>query len=473
MAAQNDTFYDIHMHAFNLSHPDFLVFLKRFKPKNYILLIIMFCSGFIYLLSTIPFLNKLVTKFVNNLIGEKINLLAVFQNDLSSFFLLTENCLREEREDKSRMLNGGKIMVGGTEYSSIALTPLMIDFGRQGKRRKVNIHLQRAAKSIFELVPTHYKEPAGKSIVEQVIDVFNAIKWYKNTAWKPALENIYPNLSNGTLRQLDIYPFMGINPENYDKPKDILDLLEKYFSNYKFNRVELNDQQKKFDSDINGMKSNYFAGVKLYPPMGYDAWPEDRLKNKSAKKFLQSQKDSITLAQAKVRTIYYYCSEHHIPVTVHGGGGGFNGIDDKKESEYLTAIERWESVLQAFPDLKINIAHLPADKKSTSADKRRLDKTLQLMLKYKNVYTDFACHSGDDSYFMNLSKVLSRYSDSERLTLTQKIMFGSDYAVVLGSMESYRKYIDVFSQTTYLDASQKKLMCSVNPERFLFGPKLT
>jgi len=27
------TFYDIHMHAFNLSHPYFLAFVNRFKPK--------------------------------------------------------------------------------------------------------------------------------------------------------------------------------------------------------------------------------------------------------------------------------------------------------------------------------------------------------------------------------------------------------------------------------------------------------
>jgi len=86
------------------------------------------------------------------------------------------------------------------------------------------------------------------------------------------------------------------------------------------------------------MGSNYFAGVKLYPPLGFDPWPT-----------------TSTEEMAKVRYLYGYCSEKAIPITMHVSDGGFIAVPN---SEELTSPRKWQAVLHAYPHLKVNLAHM-------------------------------------------------------------------------------------------------------------------
>jgi hypothetical protein len=88
----DDTFYDIHMHAFNLIHPYFRAFINRFR----IGFILMPLAGIISILTLVPGLNWIIGRIANQTIRRLKNLLAVFDSDIGSFFLMMEDCLREK-----------------------------------------------------------------------------------------------------------------------------------------------------------------------------------------------------------------------------------------------------------------------------------------------------------------------------------------------------------------------------------------
>ena len=55
----DDTFYDIHMHAFNLSHPYFRAFIKRFRID-----LIMTLVGFLSFFMLVPILRYILLRVV-------------------------------------------------------------------------------------------------------------------------------------------------------------------------------------------------------------------------------------------------------------------------------------------------------------------------------------------------------------------------------------------------------------------------
>ena len=117
------TFFDVHMHAFNLSHPYLLAFVRRFKGKLGALLCF---TPALPLFTWVPGLCPLASSFMQSKIGAAENLLSVLENDIGSFFLLIENCLRG---GGSRLLQDKTLHIDEREYKRIILTPLMMDFG--------------------------------------------------------------------------------------------------------------------------------------------------------------------------------------------------------------------------------------------------------------------------------------------------------------------------------------------------------
>jgi hypothetical protein len=93
---------------------------------------------------------------------------------------------------------------------------------------------------------------------------------------------------------------------------------------------------------------------------------------------------------------------------------------------------------------------------------------LALVLKYDNVYVDISCHATADTYYRGLRALLDRLSAGDAGKLTQRILFGSGFAVNLMWIESYNRYLDLFSRTAALTAAEKHAFCSIRPERFLF-----
>jgi len=449
-------FYDIHMHAFNLSHPSLLAFASRsFRElagsflglrqirRPYLVIVLVLLLGVLaivlFLATLVPFLRPWVqtlsgalSRRVKRQLQAAANLLAVMENDIGTTFLLMEDCLREK---ENRLLQADGLHVGGETYKRVVMTPLMMDFGYKGRQRPGRARFRRF----------HYDMRAGKPIVEQVIDVFGAIRTYVETESTESLEAKFPALEPGTKRVLEIYPFLGLNPANYTQQK-LAQLLEKYFANYSGRRADLLANMGHFEGNIHHLSSHAVAGIKVYPPLGFDPWPEGDEEG-----------------MEKVRLLYRTCCEKGIPLTTHGGRGGFVVVP-RHRLDALTAVSKWATVLKSYPILRLNLAHFP-----TGAQERdRQEEIIALVLDHENVYVDISCCGTSDAYYQSLKALFDRMPTAELEKLTSRILFGSDFAVNLMWIESYNKYIDIFSRTKALTPAEKRAFCSTNPERFLF-----
>jgi predicted TIM-barrel fold metal-dependent hydrolase len=293
-----------------------------------------------------------------------------------------------------------------------------------------------------------------------VIDVFNAVRWYREAAYarySTRLTDVYSTLTEGTERFMEIYPFMAINTRNYTYPQ-LEKMLYKYFPGDRIYREKLFQNMGIFKGDPEVIRENFFCGIKVYPPLNFDPWPDhDR---------------------EKVEKLYEHCIKHRVPLTTHGGGGGFAAIEDEKELNNLTSIRKWQNVLEKFGELTLNIAHFPAEfrneagssKEENRVECERLKVMNDLILTYPNVYTDFSCRAWNDGYYLHLSEVLKGQKNAaDRKKLTEHILFGSDFAVCLGAIDSYNHYVHIFSNTGHLTGEEKHAFCCQNPQRFLFG----
>lgn len=449
-------FFDSHMHAFNLSHPSISAFVRRFVREAFrslatlrriplfmamlVLGLVLGLAWFAFVVVYIfPVLRRgvrvLITRLflrAKKLLKAAANLLVVLENDIGSTFLLMENCLREQ---ENPILNKRGLHIGGEAYARIVLTPLMMDFGYKGNRPPGEGRVRRF----------HYDMRAGKPIVEQVVDVFRAIRMYVETESTPDLTDKFPSLQPGTQRVFEIYPFLGLNPANYSRQK-VSDLLTKYFGLYTGRRVDFLAVMGRFDGNIDHLGPHAFAGIKVYPPLGFDPWPEGNAE-----------------AMAKVELVYETCSSKGIPITTHGGQGGFVVVD-ARQLNTIASASKWACVLKRYPDLKLSLAHFPMG----PLEGARRQETLALVLEYANVYVDISCRATSEVYYHRLKALFDSLPLMDLQVLQPRILFGSDFAVNLMWIESYNKYLDLFSHTPSLTPQEKNLFCSTNPARFLF-----
>ena len=169
---EEDTFYDIHMHAFNLSHPDLRAFIKRFARNIIWMQLLTIVAAVVPFLATLPIIGRLIRRMLKRI----LNLLAIMDRDIGSFFLTTEDCIREPA---NRLLDNNGLHIGDNTYKRLVLTPLMMDFG--SKTAKMMDITQRAGEDRRWI---HYWKLTGKPIVMQLIDVFNGIRKYRDAYGK-------------------------------------------------------------------------------------------------------------------------------------------------------------------------------------------------------------------------------------------------------------------------------------------------
>jgi hypothetical protein len=443
------TFYDIHYHLFDLSHPNLLAFLLRddLITKETVRKIhrkLPFYLNFLPIGAAACFPGKIADKVRDYLKNDAVNfrnLLAVMENTIEYHFLYVEYFLK----------NGEKYFGNDAEdqFSKVAICPLLIDFGYKNLNNN----------------DCFYNLPPGKPVAKQVLDLINAEYFYYRYDLIPHPEKsgrlkIIESVNSKEKKLFEIYPFLGINTRNYDL-LEIKALFDKYFTGYEddkdpeirkkklFNklgkvRVDFEDLifHKKEKEDP-GFYAYIFTGIKLYPPMGFDPWPENDLHELEKVKFLYSE-----------------CSRKKIPLTVHCSDGGFITSPD---SQYLTdPSEGWRKVLMnsAYKDLRINFSHM--GNQSGQAHKW-LDTIIGYIRKNRNVFTDCSCITPDEKDYELVSEI---FDDDTK----NNILFGTDFVINLIWSHSYNDYLYNFIGTSYLDSGQKKLMSEANPEKFLFGP---
>jgi predicted TIM-barrel fold metal-dependent hydrolase len=187
---------------------------------------------------------------------------------------------------------------------------------------------------------------------------------------------------------------------------------------------------------ISSFGKHGFAGVKLYPQLGFDPWPastEERQKNEY---------------------LYSYCAKKQIPITTHCSDGGFAVCD---EAAAFTNPARWRLVLQAFPELKINFAHMGKQSKkkfilfSQTAWQKEV---LALIAEYPNTFADFSCTAFDDKFYRALKQLLAGQPH-----ICNRILFGSDFMINLLWCNSYNDYLKLFLQNKHLTKKEKQALC--------------
>lgn len=433
------TFFDIHMHAMDMSHPNLLAFIDR-----------VHCVG-----------GKLVAAglaepFMSDKERQAYNLLSVMENSIEDFFCLMEFFLKYKKvddTDANPLVVDGVFEAAGRRFQTILLTPLIMDFGQKNKTEGDD------SKYFYDVT-------TGKPVVEQSADVLRAIAKYckfeaRPKNGDPGEVEIIPR-DAASSRLFEIYPFLGINTQNYDFEKEIKPLIHRCFGGYTGRRQDLlknmgtfsglEDEAEDFRDAIHDVGSNMFAGIKVYPPLGFDPWPianEDEME--------------------KVNFLYDFCERKQIPITAHCSDGGFATVDDAQER---TNPAKWELVLNRYPKLTLNLAHLGNQKNYLGIIHRHewRNKVIELTKKHPNVYTDISCLAFDDGFYSDLVDILYDHHDSPGLI--NKILFGSDFMINLMWTGSYNQYLRAFVQTSKLSDAQKPMLCNANPARFMFGGAL-
>ena len=409
---KENTFYDIHCHAMNLSHPGLLGFVKKMNIDT------------LLFLNSVPVVSTVMSKFIDMRLNRVMNLLSVMERDLGDFFLLME-------KDMEPFLHDGRFEICSSFYERVVLTPLMMDFGYKGVDSYPGIH---------------YHDLPRKPIVEQVIDLFNGIRKYVRTSERHLFE---------------IYPFLGINTRNYDMEgksgsTGLPDLLEKYFGSFlpetlPKRRDCLCSAMGGFSGDIEQLGHYAFAGVKVYPPLGFDPWPAN---------------DPEELA--KVEYLYEFCAARRIPITAHCSDGGYHTHEQAKD---FTDPGKWAQVLSRYPELKLNLAHFGKQDRTWGLfpNRKWQQVIISLIAEYDHVYTDFSCCGFDEGFYARLSDTIHDQPSEIRDKLRQRILFGTDFMINLLWTDSYWNYLDLFSRQRYFRSLDAHQLCSVNPQSFLFN----
>jgi len=341
------------------------------------------------------------------------NVLALMENDLGEQFVQMHRDLTKDQADE-------KLRINDRTYDRLVITPLIMDFGEAGRYP----------------LPVVYRDFARKPVVNQVIDLFTGIKRYYAECEQPLLE---------------IYPFLGINTRNY--PLDgtgnaagVKDLLAKYFADYHACPKCLSRTIPTFDGNIAAMGSNFFAGIKLYPPLGFDPLPADPDEAR------------------KTDYLFGFCAERHIPITFHCNTGGFQ-VADRREARRNADPRRWYDVLKKYPRLKIDFAHFGGNEIDPDTGRSWTEEIISFMkeTEYPDVYADIAYIGNDPAYYPTLDTLLN-----ENYILKERLLFGTDFSIVLLSTKSYAAYYAAFE--TAPNCRELAKMCNRNAKHFLFEP---
>jgi len=419
-------FFDSHMHAMNLTHPNFISFVESVTDN---------VAEFVTSGALSP--GYLLTPSNRGKHGlvTLLNMFSVFERPIGEIFALIEEDLsgaysHHESVGKGKppenlmypeapYINNGKFHFRSMTYDRFGLIPLVMDFSRN---------------SSDEQSISYYTSEQQEKLSSYVADTLEGIEWYRSVRKEGSL---------------DFFPFVGINPRMHSLDF-IAYLLETHVR-----------RDASPDWNGRGIKNPMrFRGVKFYPPLGTDPWPDDPGE------------------QEKVRYIYRFCEEGHIPIITHCDDQGFRGVTSKTAQEF-TDPAAWESVLEHYPDLKVDFAHYgrqynPIKK---SPIKSLLDNSwtndpwftsiIDLMARFDHVYADFSFSGTDPAFYSDLHAFIHELEDGD---LAQRIidrsMFGTDFQVNLAKVESYSNYLRIFETSPFSDEEIEKF-ASENPLRFL------
>jgi predicted TIM-barrel fold metal-dependent hydrolase len=408
-----DAAYDIHFHALTLAQPSFLSFLQALRSRRIEALYSqVFAPDF--LLSAI-FKDKGggIRYFLSVAEHEVGGILGLVEDDLRGRFSPGEEPLAAEE---------GSLDLGGQSSEALVLCPLLIDFSPPKEAT----------------TGCYYAECAPKPIEKQVDEVLEGIKAYRIARPRGMLV---------------VRPFLGINPATKDET-EVKALLKRYFGNFVASRsaaFEAFRRAEEYSGDPFAPPALPFSGIKLYPPLGFDPG------------------ESSAAGKAKLDYLFSFCEERRIPLVVHCNDQGYWTVPLEKAWEY-TDPAKWIPVLLDHPDLVVDFAHFGRRYVKPVAGGPQTDwreGIIALCADFPNVYADVAFNGSDPGYYDELLTLLESLPRAQAKLLEGRLLFGSDFPLILSRVRSYSDYLRTFGDSP-LPRALKKRMVRENPEKFLF-----
>lgn len=202
-----------------------------------------------------------------------------------------------------------------------------------------------------------------------------------------------------------------------------------------------------------------FRGIKLYPNLGYQ--PSD----------------------PRLIPIWEYANEKRLPIMTHCSRGGMYGYDDLRRRRVnahnvaqYAAPKLYEPILQAYPNLKLCLAHLGGQQEwenymnnpwyiTTNSKNHRppswLSDILGMLKSYENLYTDI---SYTIFYFQDFAPALKVFLLDQKVR--ERILFGSDY--YMSDVEQGNERMLSINLRAILGEELFWQIANVNPKRYLF-----
>ncbi len=430
--------FDTHMHLIPLQHACLSSYVELAKNRG---------SAEVFALASA---KDYIAKGVLSGEGDVFNLLNAMERMPADEIALYEDDLRGEYADGKLIpvLNGTGIHINGCgknlTYDYLVLCPQIMDFN-------ADIPLS-----------SRYRKAPKHDIFKQAMQILDEIGEYKKS---------HPE------SRIILRPFIGINPLNYEADF-VRNLLETCFgkkSGWNPDKDRILDDWKqvgkwrlgldRFDENHLPYK-NAFSGVKVYPPMGFDPYPDD-----------EKQRE-------KTEILFSFCEEYGVPIVSHCDDQGFRTVS-LEDSYLFTSPERWEKVLEKHPNLYIDFAHFGQQyykgielSKDKSLSQKIIDRMtgsvttwreriLNLMLTYPHVYSDFSFGGVKSNIWKDLMEILDKATEENRARYMHRFMFGTDWPLCLtkinGALEYWRGFADSSLSNDFCN-----LMISENPSAFLF-----
>ncbi len=407
-------FYDAHCHALSLSHPSFLAFTQTLRRRG---------LEEVYAQVTAP--NYLITALFFKT-GERMrNMISVMERDVGSIFELMEDDLAgayAKPGDEEPLLQDGELHLGGMRFDRLVLCPLVMDF--QGA-------------TYMPAEGTYYGRPRAKPVAIQVRDLLEGIRDYRRARPDGFLE---------------IRPFIGVDTRHYSADS-LAAFLEACFGGYERGEAA---SRAAFGAmgDYNSARParGLFAGIKVYPPLGFDPWPDGG-----------SERE-------KVELLWSFCERLDIPVVTHCDDQGFR-VASLEEAWRFSSPVRWEAALRSHPGLRLDFAHFGAQYSHPIGRPiytEWTDRIVRLMVDFPRVYADFSFDGAEAGYYRWLVAYLGARSPALASLIEERLIFGSDFLVNLTKVRSYSDYYRLYAEAP-LSFELKRRFAHDNPENFLFG----
>lgn len=277
--------------------------------------------------------------------------------------------------------------------------------------------------------------------------------------------------------------FQGTAPEMIEELCDFFDYSPDWLPFLRVWNMDLSEQEEHFERIAKE------AGIELAVNLDIWPWYDSNGRDISGAQLLQWHRRTGTIYRSPrplkiypplhgVLTIEQaqYCADNRIPVVAHCSPGGIEGELDAGAHPDL-----WIPVLEAVPTLHLCLAHGGgcAHFVAYCSDNAKPDNwtaaIVNLMARFEHVYIDTAYHEAavkePKKYFGYKCETCERCSNDRGLKwflymFEDRVLFGSDYPLVLADGITYGQYVDAFRSN--LTADEWKWIACDNPARFLY-----